>query len=25
VWDINFNAPLFNAAGMFKDGLGYYT
>lgn len=25
IWDIQFNAPLFNAAGMFKDGKGYQT
>ena len=25
LWDINFNLPLFNAAGMFKNGEGYYT
>lgn len=23
LWDIKFNTPLFNAAGMFKHGLGY--
>jgi len=25
LWNINFNVPLFNAAGMFKHGEGYYT
>lgn len=25
LWDITFNIPLFNAAGMFKNGDGYYT
>jgi len=25
LWDIKFNSPLFNAAGMFKRGEGYYT
>jgi len=25
LWDINFNCPIFNAAGMFKLGEGYYT
>ena len=25
LWGINFNLPLFNAAGMFKNGEGYYT
>ena len=24
LWDIDFNCGLFNAAGMFKDGEGYY-
>lgn len=24
LWDITFSSPLFNAAGMFKDGRGYY-
>lgn len=23
LWDIEFNAPIFNAAGMFKNGEGY--
>ncbi|MGI6369662.1 MAG: hypothetical protein GX372_08720 [Ignavibacteria bacterium] len=23
IWDLEFNCPLFNAAGMFKDGEGY--
>ncbi len=23
LWDISFASPLFNAAGMFKDGIGY--
>ncbi len=23
LWDIRFNAPIFNAAGMFKLGMGY--
>ncbi|MCX6156308.1 MAG: hypothetical protein NT007_19320 [Candidatus Kapabacteria bacterium] len=23
LWDIEFNFPLFNSAGMFKNGLGY--
>jgi len=25
LWDIDFNCGLFNAAGMFKDGEGYYS
>jgi hypothetical protein len=25
LWDINFNCPIFNAAGMFKKGEGYYV
>jgi len=25
LWDIDFDAPLMNAAGMFKDGRGYET
>jgi len=25
LWDIDFGFPLFNAAGMFKKGEGYYT
>jgi len=25
LWDIRFNCPIFNAAGMFKKGEGYYT
>jgi dihydroorotate dehydrogenase len=25
LWDITFNCPIFNAAGMFKKGEGYYT
>jgi len=25
LWSIKFNSPLFNAAGMFKRGEGYYT
>jgi dihydroorotate dehydrogenase len=25
LWDIDFNCPVFNAAGMFKTGEGYYT
>ena len=25
LWDINFNCSIFNAAGMFKNGEGYYT
>lgn len=25
IWDITFCNPLFNAAGMFKNGEGYYT
>ncbi len=24
-WDLEFNCPIFNAAGMFKKGEGYYT
>lgn len=24
LWDIKFRAPLFNAAGLFKDGDGYF-
>jgi dihydroorotate dehydrogenase (NAD+) catalytic subunit len=24
-WGLDFSAPLFNAAGMFKNGLGYYS
>lgn len=25
LWDIDFNVPLFNAAGLFKKGEGYYN
>ncbi len=25
LWDIDFQSPIFNAAGMFKKGEGYYT
>mgnify|MGYP005857294031 CR=1 FL=1 len=25
LWDIDFQSPLFNAAGMFKTGKAYYT
>jgi len=25
LWDIDFRLPVFNAAGMFKKGEGYYT
>ncbi len=25
LWDIDFASPLFNSAGMFKTGEGYYT
>lgn len=25
LWDINFNSPIFNAAGMFKHSEAYYT
>lgn len=25
LWGINFRAPIFNAAGMFKNGEAYYT
>lgn len=25
LWDIKFNAPIFNAAGMFKHGIGYHV
>jgi dihydroorotate dehydrogenase (NAD+) catalytic subunit len=25
LWGLDFYAPLFNAAGMFKNGLGYHT